>query len=151
MKKAAIFIITVFMISSCSLFKKPSMSQEEIDALVNQKAAVEEELANLQQDYDLLKIKSDECAQMLEQQAVKKEEEIKGKYFVIAGSFKNGTYADDYAKKVLNAGGLGKIIAGPSDFQLVVFSAHSTLREASEKMYDVRASLSDDAWIYMDR
>jgi hypothetical protein len=125
------------------------MTQEEIDSLVNQKAAVEEELANLKQENDLLKLKAKECADMLEQQAANAQ--IKGKYFVIAGSFKKSDNAANYSVKVKNMGGDGRILAGPYDFNLVVYSAHETLKEAAGSMRELRQNDSPDAWVYMER
>ncbi len=148
MKKAAILLVLVMTLGSCSLFEKPSMTQEEIDELVNQKAAIEEELVNLKQQHELLKIKAEECAQLLEQQTTKKKE-IKGKYCVVVGSFKNLKYAEDYSQKVIQKGGLGEIVSGPYDFNLVVSSSHSTLREAAESMYTARNEYSPEAWVYM--
>jgi Na+-translocating ferredoxin:NAD+ oxidoreductase RnfG subunit len=149
MKKAAILLMVIFTISSCSLFEKPSMTQEEIDALINQKAKVEEELVNLKQDYQLLKIKADECAKMFDQQA--KKEAVSGKYHVIVGSFKKSTNAEKYSTKMKEAGASGDIIQGPSDFKLVVYTSHKTLKEAAESMYKARSSITDDAWIYMSK
>jgi hypothetical protein len=149
MKKFAILLVVIFTISSCSLFEKPSMTQEQIDALVTQKAAVEEELANVRQDLDLLRLKAEECAQMLEQQT--KPVELAGKYFVIAGSFKNNEYANDYADKVKQMGGTGNIIPGPYNFNLVVYSAHATLSDAAKSMYLARTNISEEAWVYMEK
>jgi len=146
MKKLVILMLVVITVSSCSLFEKPSMTQEEIDALVAQKAAVEEELANVNQDLELLKLKADECAKMLEEAT--REPEITGNYFVIAGSFKNRGYAEDYSAKITQMGGSGEILDGPYNFNLVVYTAHATLADAAESMYDARINVSDEAWIY---
>jgi len=146
MKKAAILLVVIFTVSSCSLFEKPSMTQEEIDALINQKASVEEELINLKQDHELLKLKAKECAQLIAQQA--KEKEVIGNYLVVVGSFKNSNYAEEFAVKVKQSGGAGKIHNGPSDFKFVITSAHQTLKEAAKSMYVARAGLSEEAWIY---
>ncbi len=149
MKKYVVLLFILFSVSACSLFEKPSMTQEQIDALITQKAAVEEELANTQQERDLLKLKAEECAQMLEQKTV--EVNTAGKYFVIAGSFKNNNYAEDYATKVKQMGGSGNIIHGPYNFNLVVYSSHSTLSEAAKSMYVARTNISEEAWVYMDK
>ena len=125
------------------------MTQEQIDALIAQKAAVEEELANTQQALDLLRLKAEECEQMLEQQA--KPAKLDGKYFVIAGSFKNSKYADEYAVKVKQMGGAGNIIPGPYNFNLVVYSAHSTLADAAKSMYLARTNISEEAWVFMEK
>ncbi len=149
MKKIAILLLFAVAVSSCSLFKKPSMTQEEIDALVQEKAQVQEELANLKADYDRLKIQANECQQMLEMQAAEAEATPAGNYYVITGSFKNSQYADDYAAEMKNIGGIGEIIQGPWDFNLVAYSAYSTLKEAIDGMYTARAEITDDAWVYM--
>ena len=149
MKKAAILLVVLFTISSCSLFEKPSMTQEEIDALILQKAKVEEELVNLKQDYELLQIKADECAQMFDQQA--KKVVVKGNYHVIVGSFKKDNNAQNYSVKMKDLGATGEIIPGPSDFKLVVYTSHPTLKEAAESMYKARSGITKDAWIYMSK
>ena len=152
MKKLSILILVILTVSSCSLFDKPSMSQEEVDALVAQKATVEEELANLQQQYDLLKLKADECASALEQYTLKEEMKAAataGKYCVITGAFKNSAYANDYAAEMRQQGGTGDIVQGPYNFNLVVFSAHSTLDEAIQAMYKAREEIVFDAWVYI--
>lgn len=151
MKKLSILLLVILTATSCSLFDKSSMTQEEVDALVAQKATVEEELANLQQQYDLLKLKADECAGALEQYTLKEEMKAAataGKYCVITGAFKNSTYAADYATRMRQEGGTGDIVQGPYNFNLVVFSAHSTLNEAIQAMYKAREDVIFDAWVY---
>jgi cell division protein FtsN len=149
MKKLLFLLLAIFTISSCSLFEKPSMTQEQIDELITQKANVEEELANTKQELDLLRIKAEECAQLLEEQT--KEVKLTGKYFVIAGSFKNSSYAENYSEKIKKLGGAGNIIQGPYNFNLVVYSAHPTLAEAANSMYVARTNISEEAWIYMEK
>ncbi len=146
MKKVAVLLLAIITVSSCSLFKKPSMTQEQIDALINQKAAVEEELINVRQEYDLLKIQAEECTRLMEQQTM--QAVTKGKYYVIAGSFKNNAYAEEFSARVKQLGGAGNIIAGPYDFNLVVYSVHETLKEAANSMYLARTNISDDSWVY---
>lgn len=149
MKKLSILLLVILTATSCSLFDKP-MTQEEADALVAQKAAVEEDLANLQQQYDLLKLKADECASALDQYTRQEETNTAaaGKYNVITGAFKNSTYADEYAAEMRNSGGTGEVLQGPYDFNLVVYSAHSSLSEAIQAMYTARQEVIDDAWVY---
>jgi hypothetical protein len=71
-----------------------------------------------------------------------------GKYCVITGAFKNSTYADEYAAEMRKSGGAGDILQGPYNFNLVVFSAHSSLNEAIQAMYKARTNVVDDAWVY---
>lgn len=149
MKKVAVLLVMVFVVSSCSLFKKPSMTQEEINAMVAQKAVSDEQVINLQHELDLMKIKLEECSKQLEEKV--KPETVSGKYFVIAGSFKNSAFANEFAAKVKQKGGSGTILQGPYNFNLVVYSSHSSLREAATSMYLARTNISDDAWVYMTR
>lgn len=154
MKKLSILLMVILTATSCSLFDKPSMTQEEVDALVAQKAAVDEELANLQQQYDLLKLKADECASALDQYTRAEEMEAAataGKYCVITGAFKNSSYAEDYAAEMRQKGGTGDIVQGPYNFNLVVYSAHSTLNDAIQAMYKAREDIVFDAWVYTKR
>jgi hypothetical protein len=149
MKKVAILLFAVITVSSCSIFEKPSMNQNEIDGLINQKAKVEAELASIKQENELLKLRVQECAKLIEQQTA--ESQVKGKYSVIVGSFKNSKYAADYAAKMKEKGGEGGILAGPSDFNFVVYSSHPTLKEAAGSMRNLRKDWSPDAWIWMNR
>ena len=153
MKKSVILLILIITAASCSLFEKPSMSQEEIDALVAEKAAVDEQLANLQQQFDLLKLKADECATLLEEQTQQTEALASAarRYFVITGAFKNNSYANEYSEEMKKSGGIGEVIQGPYHFNLVAFSAHSSLREAIQAMYKARETIVFDAWVYTKR
>jgi len=150
MKKVAILLLVIIAASSCSLFEKPSMTQEEINALVKQKATVEEELANVTEDRDMWKLKAEECTQLLEEQT-SKPKMVSGNYYVIAGSFKNSQYATEYSEKIRQMGGTGTIVPGPYNFNLVAFSVHETLSAAAESMYSVRTSVSADAWIWKQK
>ena len=149
MKKLAILFIAVIGLSSCSLFEKPSMTQEQIDALINEKAQVEEQLINMTQKYELEKIKVAECAAAMEAQTAPPVAE--GKYAVIVGSFKEETNAINYAEKVKQLGGNGAIIYGPSDFKFVVYSSHATLGEAAGQMELARTNIASMAWIWMEK
>jgi hypothetical protein len=149
MKKLVILVLVIFSVSSCSLFEKPSMTQEEIDAIIAQKANVEEELANVKQELDLLKLRAEECAKLLDEAT--KKPALNGNYFVIAGSFKNMNYAKDFSEKIKKMGGSGEIIDGPYNFNLVVYTAHQTLRDAAESMYLARTNVADEAWVYQKK
>lgn len=150
MKKVAILLIVIITASSCSLFEKPSMSEEEIDALVQQKADAEEELANAIQDRDMWKLKAEECAQLLDEQT-SDSDMLTGNYYVIAGSFKNSQYASEFSEKMKQTGGTGTIVPGPYNFNLVAFSVHETLADAAKSMYNVRSNVSEDAWIWKQK
>ncbi len=150
MKKVAILLILIISVSSCSLFEKPTMTEEDINSLVQEKANVEEELANVIQDRDMWKLKAEECAQLLEEQT-SEQEMLTGNYYVIAGSFKNSQYASEFSDKVRQMGGTGTIVPGPYNFNLVAFSVHETLSAAAESMYNVRSNVSEDAWIWKQK
>lgn len=151
MKKVAIFILVAMIAGSCSLFQKPSMNQEEIDAMVAQNARLQENLANAEHEASLQKMQAEQCAQVLAELQKEEEEMASGKFHVIAGSFKTMSYAEDFAKKIKEMGGTGTIVSGPSDFSLVAYSSFNSLREAVNAMEEARMDVSSEAWVYMVR
>lgn len=151
MKKIAILLMVALVAGSCSLFQKPSMSQEEIDAMVAQNVRLQEDLANAEHEASTQKMRADQCAQLLAEMQKAEEEKAKGKFHVVAGSFKTLSYAEEYSKHVKETGGTGAIVPGPSDFSLVASGSYATLREAVNAMEEARMNISSDAWVYMER
>jgi len=151
MKKIGLLLIVVALLSSCSLFEKPSMSQEEIDAMIAENKSLTEQLTNAADEANLQSMKAMECAKVLEE--LQKEEEVRanGMFYVIAGSFKTSQYATDFSGKMKQMGGEGAIVSGPSDFSLVSYSSHATLREAITAMEAARVNVSSEAWVFMDK
>ncbi len=127
------------------------MTQEEIDAMIAQNELLTEQLANAEDEANLQSMKAIECAKVLEE--LQKEEEVRanGMFYVIAGSFKTPQYATDFSGKMKQMGGEGAIVGGPSDFNLVSYSSHATLREAITAMEAARVNISSEAWVYMDK
>ena len=155
MKKIALFLITALLVGSCSLFHKPSMTQDEIDQMVAEKQKLQQELKDQQASYEaeIQKMKDAEQARIMEQQ---QKEAVEGKsgtgrYYVIAGSFKIPENASNYAEKIRQSGGEGTVVKGPWNFKLVAYSSHSSLSEALNKLEEVRTNITEDAWVYMDR
>jgi len=151
MKKIAILVIVALVAGSCSLFEKPSMTQEEIDTMVAQNAILQENLVNAQHEAAIFKMKADECNNVLAELQKAEEEITAGLYVVVAGSFKTPEFASDYAAKMQGMGGEGAIVDGPSDFKLVSYSSHGNLREAIESMEKARANVASEAWVYMKK
>ena len=149
MKKIGLLLIVTAILSSCSLFQKPSMSQDEIDAMHAQNRSLTEQLANAENEANLQSMKAMECAKVLEE--LQKEEEVRanGMFYVIAGSFKTPQYATDFSVKMKQMGGEGAIVNGPSNFSLVSHSSHATLREALNAMEAARVNISSEAWVYI--
>lgn len=151
MKKIALLIIIAVIAGSCSLFEKPSMTQEEIDAMVAQNAQLQEELVNAQHEASVAKMKAEECNKVLADMQKAEEEKASRMFVVVAGSFKTPEFANEYAAKMKAEGKEGAIVAGPSDFQLVTYSSHASLREAVNAMEEARMNLTDEAWVYMKK
>ena len=151
MKKFGLFLIAAVILSSCSLFQKPSMTQEEIDAMISQNAALQEELVNVKEDLSRQKMKAEECANVIAEMQKKEVATATGRYYVISGSFKTPDFATNYAAKMKQMGGEGAIIDGPSNFKLVSYSSHATLREAVTAMENTRANIASEAWVYMTK
>ena len=151
MKKIAILVIIALVAGSCSLFEKPSMTQEEIDTMTAQNAKLQEDLVNAQHEAKVYKMKADESSNVLAELQKAKEENAAGLYVVVAGSFKTLDFANDFAAKMKENVVQGDIIDGPSDFNLVTYSSHGTLSEAIGSMEEARMSVANEAWIYMKK
>ncbi len=151
MKKIALLVIVALVAGSCSLFEKPSMTQEEIDVMVEQNAKLQEDLANAQHEASMQKMQAEQCAETLVALQKVEEEKVSGKFHVIAGSFKTISYAEDFAKKIQDKGGAGTIVNGPSDFSLVACSSFASLREAVDAMEKARMNEAPEAWVYMEK
>ena len=136
-------------VSSCSLFQKPSMSQEQIDAMVAENQALKSQdsrpkdledklaLARMQLDEAMLKLAN--C-----------EEAANSKVHIIVGAFKNSSYANDYSAEIKGMGYEGNIMAGPYNFNLVVASSHESIQAALNALGSIRDNVIEEAWIYIE-
>ena len=149
MKNLIGIVLLGLIVSSCSLFQKPSMTQDEIDALLAENEALKTEvkasndlkdqlaLAQKQADDALLKLSA--C-----------EEASQSKVHIIVGAFKNSTYANEYSAEMKNQGYDGRIIDGPYNFKLVTASSHESLRSALNALGSIREQVIETAWVYME-
>ncbi|HER10161.1 MAG TPA: hypothetical protein ENO20_14750 [Bacteroides sp.] len=149
MKKIAGFIILAMIVTSCNLFQKPSMSQEQIDAMVAENQALKSQLAernDLQDQLAMARMQVDEAMLKL----ANCEEANKGRYHIIVGAFKTASYATDYSTVMKSKGYEGKILKGPYNFDLVTSKSYESLRSALNDLNDVRAAVIETAWIYIE-
>ena len=112
MKNLVGIALLALITSSCTLFQKPSMTQEQIDAMVAENQALKAQAAGCQDLEDqlaLTRMQVDEA--MLKLAAC--EEAAMSKVHIIVGAFKNATYADEYSAEMKQSGYEGRIIAGP--------------------------------------
>ena len=149
MKNLAGIVLLAMIVSSCSLFQKPSMSQEQIDAMVAENQALKSQdtgnkdledqlaLARMQLDDAMLKLAN--C-----------EEAANSKVHIIVGAFKNSSYADDYSAEVKGMGYEGSIMAGPYNFNLVAASSHESVQAALNSLGGIRQNIIETAWIYIE-
>lgn len=149
MKNLVGFVLIALLVSSCSLFQKPSMSQEQIDAMVAENSALKSQATkskDLEDKLAMARMQLDEA--MLKLSAC--EEDAKSKVHIIAGAFKNSSYAEEYSATMKGQGYDGKIIAGPYSFQLVTASSHESINAALNALGPVRESVIETAWIYIE-
>ena len=149
MKNLIGIVLLGMIVSSCSLFQKSSMSQDEIDAMLAENEALrtqvesskdlEDRLALAQKQADDAMIKLAAC-----------EDANTSKVHIIVGAFKNSTYADEYSAEMKNQGYDGKILAGPYSFNLVTSSSHESIKSALGPLNDVRDAVIETAWIYIE-
>jgi len=149
MKNLIGIVLLGLIVSSCSLFQKSSLTQDEIDALLAENEALKTEveaskdlkdklaLAQKQTDDALLKLSACEDASL-------------SKVHIIVGAFKNSSYANEYSVAMKNQGYDGRIIAGPYSFNLVTSSSHESLRSALNALGNVREKVIETAWVYIE-
>ncbi len=127
------------------------MTQDQIDAMTAQNARLQEDLVNAQHEASVYKMKADECNNVLAELQKAEEEMASGLYVVVAGSFKTQDFATNFATKMKETGGQGAIVDGPSDFKLVTYSSHTSLREAIGALEKARMNVTSEAWVYMKK
>jgi hypothetical protein len=149
MKKIVGIILLALLVSSCSLFKKPSMSQEQIDAMVAENAALKSQVSNAKDLDDQLAL----ARMQLDEAMIKLadcEEAVKSRVHIIVGAFKTSSYADEYSVKIKGMGYDGKILAGPYQFNLVTARSHESIQAALNDLSRIRAEIVETAWIYLE-
>lgn len=149
MKNLSGIIVLALLVSSCSLFQKPSMTQEQIDAMLAENQQLKSQVSDskeLEDQLALTRMQVDEA--MLKLAAC--EEAAKSKVHIIVGAFKTSSYADEYAALMKEKGYEGKIMAGPYSFSLVTASSHESVQAALNALSPVRESIIETAWIYLE-
>ncbi len=149
MKNLVVVVLLAMIVSSCGLFQKPSMSQEQIDAMVAENQVLKSQdpgtkdledklaLSRMQLDEALLKLAT--C-----------EEAANSKVHIIVGAFKISSYADEYSAEMKGMGYDGNIMAGPYNFNLVTSSSHESIQAALNALGDIRVNVIETAWIYIE-
>lgn len=149
MKNLAGIVLLSLIVSSCSLFQKPSMTQEQIDAMVAENSALKSQLTknkDLEDQLAMTRMQLDEA--MLKLSAC--EEGNKSKVHIITGAFKIGSNANDFSAVMKNSGYEGNIIPGPYNFNLVTASSHESINAALNALGPIRENVTLTAWIYIE-
>lgn len=149
MKNLIGIILLGLIVSSCSLFQKPSMTQDQIDEMVAENDALKTEVKSCKDLADKLAL-----ARMQADEAMLKlancEDATNSKAHIIVGAFKNSSFADDYSAEMKEQGHEGKIIAGPYSFNLVTASSYKTVKAALKELNNIRDNVIETAWIYIE-
>jgi len=149
MKNLIGVVLMVLMVSSCTLFQKPSMTQDQIDAMVAENQALKSQASDykdLEDKLALTRMQVDEA--MIKLAAC--EEAAKSKVHIIVGAFKNSSNAEGYSAGIKNMGYDGNILAGPYNFNLVTSGSFESVRAALNTLGDIRTNVVETAWIYME-
>ena len=148
MKNLIGIILLGLIVSSCSLFQKPSMTQEQIDALVAENEALKAKTDSSKDLADQLAL-----ARMQADEAMLKLADCESgtsKVHIIVGAFKNSSYANEYSAEMKEAGYAGKIIAGPYSFNLVTSGSYESVKASLQDLGNVRDNVIETAWIYIE-
>ena len=148
MKNLIGIILLGMIVSSCSIFQKPSMTQDQIDEMLAENEALKAQVdsnKDLEDQLALARMQADDAMLKLSDC-----QEGNSKVHIIVGAFKNSTYADDYSADMKNQGYAGKVIAGPYSFNLVTSGSYESVRAAMNELSTIRANVIETAWIYME-
>ena len=69
---------------------------------------------------------------------------------IIVGAFKNSTFANEYSAEMKEQGYVGRIIAGPYNFNLVTSGSYESIKASLQDLYSVRGDVIETAWIYIE-
>ena len=148
MKNLIGIILLGLIVSSCSLFQKPSMTQEQIDVMVAENDALKTQVNNnkdLTDQLALARMQADEAMLKLADC-----EEGNSKVHIIVGAFKNSSYANDYSAQMKEQGYAGRIIAGPYNFNLVTSGSYESIKASLVDLNSIRSNVIETAWIYIE-
>ena len=148
MKNLIGIILLGFIVSSCSLFQKPSMTQEEIDEMVAENDALKTQVESSKDLADQLAL-----ARLQADEAMLKLADCEGgnsKVHIIVGAFKNSSYANEYSAEMKEQGYAGRIIAGPYNFNLVTSGSYESIKASLQDLTGVRDNVIETAWIYIE-
>lgn len=148
MKNLIGIILLGLIVSSCSLFQKPSMNQDEIDAILAENEALKAKPNNSKDLEDQLAL-----ARMQADEAMLKLADCEGgnsKVHIIVGAFKNSSNANEYSAEMKEQGYAGKIIAGPYNFNLVSSGSYESIKASLQDLNSIRDNVIETAWIYIE-
>ncbi|RLE05676.1 MAG: hypothetical protein DRJ13_01575 [Bacteroidetes bacterium] len=148
MKNLIGIILLGLIVSSCSLFQKPSMTQEQIDEMVAENDALKTQVTSNKDLADQLAL-----ARLQADEAMLKLADCEGgnsKVHIIVGAFKNSSYANDYSAEMKEQGYAGRIIAGPYSFNLVTSGSYESIKASLQDLNGVRDNVIETAWIYIE-
>ena len=149
MKKLVGILVVGMVVSSCSLFQKPSMTQEQIDALVAQNQALKTQAAGAAEMEDQLALTRMQLDDALLKLAAC-EEAASSRVHIIVGAFKTSSYADEYSAEMKEKGYDGKILPGPYQFNLVTSGSYESIQAALNVLETIREEVHEDAWVYIE-
>ncbi len=148
MKNLIGMILLGLIVSSCSLFQKPTMNQEQIDVMVAENDALKTQVKSNKDLADQLAL-----ARLQADEAMLKLADCEGgnsKVHIIVGAFKNSSYANEYSAEMKDQGYDGKIIAGPYNFNLVTSGSYESIKASLQDLNGVRGNVIETAWIYIE-
>ena len=148
MKNLIGIILLGLIVSSCSLFQKPSMTQKQIDEMVFENNALKKQVKSNKDMEDQLAL-----SRLQADEAMLKLADCEGgnsKVHIIVGAFKNSSFANDYSAEMKEQGYAGRIIAGPYNFNLVTSGSYESIKASLQDLNSVRDGVIETAWIYIE-
>jgi hypothetical protein len=162
MKKVLLLlIIASFSLSGCKFINEKILKKGKGN-LEEKVATLEQKLADKEAEYEVtLDQLQKESQAMIDSIIRYYENEISGKgrkyspaasgtFYLIVGSFKTPSYAEDYSAKIAGMGYRAQIVKA-GHWNLVAAESYGNLREALKQLDVVRANVVFTSWIYVKR
>ena len=143
MKKIAIlFLLSIILASSCSLFDSKKKMKDYISRLEN---TIKEDSLAYAASMDKMKSEMQSKLDSISQAC----NQSKGNYHIITGSFREQQNASNFVAEMEKLGYKAQIIDAPNGFHLVSVSAGSNLQQMFSTLNNIRGSVNEESWIYI--
>jgi hypothetical protein len=127
---------SLLMMSSCNYFKKHRLFSKDVDTVLDM---------TIQEPTPLVADTTPIPAEQVYQEPA--PEPVKGKYFMIVGSFQNKNLANLYSEKIRQKGYQTQVIEASNGFFRVSAKSFTNFQQGVSEIDDFRSAITERAWL----